>query len=60
MKQAKTIGETLREQGIREGTPEWSEAAGRILCGDAEWGRLRRLTPEQVEGELGRVDRTKS
>lgn len=60
MSQAKTIGDVLRDRGLREGSPEWSDAAAEILCGPAEWARLKRLHPAQIESELGRVDRTKS
>lgn len=51
----RTIAEVLTERRLRSGTPEWTDAAARILAGDAEWVRLARLSPEELTQELDMV-----
>jgi hypothetical protein len=51
----RTIAEVLAARGLRKGTPEWADAAARILAGDAEWERLSHATPAEIEQELDMV-----
>ncbi len=55
-----TIGDILRARGLVEGSPEWQEAAARLLCGDAEWERLSKLSPAELQRELATFDRSVS